>query len=406
MSKLSATKKLYLEDSYRVSFQAGLISCSRLADGRYAAVLDQTCFYPESGGQLADRGVIEEVEVTDVWEDEGETVYHGLTEELRVGPVRCEVDWEHRLDHMQQHTGQHILSRAFIEVGALETISFHMGDESCTIDLAGGDLTPEILQRAEMLSNAIVSENRDVLVKSVAPAELEETELRKKLPEGVSEVRLVEVADFDVIGCCGTHVRTTGELGIIKVLKSEKAKGANRVSFKTGKRAFRDYRDKHEIVKLLANQFTTSTAGVVDTVNKIQADGQRYRKELQKLSKRLAAFEAQALVDSAQEHDNQKLIVRVFSDCDESYLRALASELKRKTDTVRLIGSEGGTVICNACADTKIDFSETVIERARSLGGRGGGKGAFATVQLPKEVDVADFLERVADEIKRGRSTK
>jgi alanyl-tRNA synthetase len=402
MGDITATKKLYLEDSYTVSFQATLLSCQTLDDGRIAAILDQTRFYPESGGQVADRGVIEDVDVVDVWEDDSEIVYHGLAAELSPGPVHCRADWDRRFDHMQQHTGQHVLSRAFIEIAGLETVSFHMGAEGCTIDIVGGELADDAKNEAEALANAVIWQDRDVVVKTVNPSEREDTALRKKLPDGVAEVRLVEIDGFDVIGCCGTHVRRTGELGAIKVLKHEKVKNAYRVSFKVGRRAYQDFCDKHDIVKTLANRFTTSAEGLDDKVSKLQAEAQRHRKDLKRLSKKLAGFEAKSLLAAAEAHGDQKLIARVFKDYDDNYLRALSSELKSTKGTISIMGSAGGMVVCNASKDIPIDFSNMVVKYAESLGGSGGGKGGFATVQLPEDVSVEDFVAQVVDKIKQA----
>ncbi len=401
MGDIEATQKLYLEDSYTVSFQATLLSCQTLDDGRIAAILDQTCFYPESGGQLSDRGVIGDVDVIDVWEDDSEIVYHGLAKKLPPGPVTCRADWDRRFDHMQQHTGQHVLSRAFIEIAGLDTVSFHMGADGCTIDLESGQLLDEAINKAEALANAVIWQDRDVRVKTVSPSELSDTELRKKLPDGVATVRLVDVDGFDVCGCCGTHVRRTGELGTIKVLKYEKVRDAYRVSFKVGRRAFQDFCDKHDIVKTLANRFTTSAEGVTDKVDKLQAEAQRHRKDLKKLSKKLAGLEAGSLLETAEVHGDRKLIVRVFKDYDDGYLRALSAALKSTKGTINIIGSDDGTVVCNASKDVQIDFSDSVVKVAESLGGSGGGKGGFATVQLPKDVSVEDFVGQVADKIKQ-----
>lgn len=400
MGKISPTKKLYLEDAYTDSFQATLLFCSELPDGRFAAVLDETRFYPESGGQLADRGTIEDVEVFDVWEDGDEVIHHGLKERLSPGPVSCRADWDLRFDHMQQHTGQHILSRAFVETGNLQTISFHMGDDTCTIDIVGPELTEDVLRSGEKLANDVVWQDREVLMRTVTPSELKETSLRKKLPDGIEKVRLVEIDGFDVIGCCGTHVRRTGELGLIKVLKHEKSKGAYRVSFKVGWRAFRDFGEKHEIVKRLAKRFTTAIDGLDEKIDKLQAEGQRDRKKLQRISKRLATYEVEELLGTARTHNGRRYVVCMLADYDEGYLRMLASELKSKENTISMIGSDNGVVICNASVDIEIDFSRPVIERARSLGGSGGGKGGFATVRLPKEVPVTGFLEQAFEEIK------
>jgi alanyl-tRNA synthetase len=410
MNSVPATKKLYLDDAYTVSFQATLLSCVKRADGRSAAALDQTYFYPTSGGQLADRGIIEGVDVIDVVEDDSGIVWHVLGAEWRPdllsGAVRCETDWGYRFDHMQQHTGQHVLSRAFIKVAELNTVSFHMGAEVCTIDLEGHEgareVSMEILDEAESLCNRIIWENREVRVRNVTRDELQEEALRKKLPEGVVDVRLVEVAGFDVIGCCGTHVRRTGELGAIKVLKSERAKGANRVSFTVGRRAYRDYCAKHNILRRLSLQLTTGTDTLGEKIDKLQSDGQQSRKDLQKLRKRLVALEAEALISEAESNEGRRYVTCVLDGYDEGYLRMLASELRGKPNTVGLIGSDDGLVICFASKDIELSFTQSVIEPARSQGGAGGGEGGFATVRLPKGVSVAGFVDKAFKNIKQG----
>ncbi|UCG51490.1 MAG: alanyl-tRNA editing protein [Candidatus Latescibacterota bacterium] len=400
MKKGTRTERLYLQDPYTVTFQASLLSCEKDPDGRLAAVLDKTYFYPESGGQPSDRGTIAGIEVVDVWEDESGTVYHELAKKIETGTVECEIDWRKRFDHMQQHTGQHILSRAFIEVGKLETVSFHLGEDTCTIDLEGGDLDERAVGAAETLANNIIWENRDVLVKTGTPEETTDDLSRKSVPEGVTEVRFIEVDGFDKIGCCGTHVRRTGELGMIKVLKYEKAKGTFRVYFEVGKRAYDDFAKKHEIIKRLANRFTTAVESIEDKVGKLQSETQRFRKDLQKLSKKLAEYEADRLHKDARLQGGRMFVVELVAENREDYVRLLASCLKSKKDTVSLLGTEDGLVICNAPSDSGIDFSRVVIERAKSLGGGGGGKGAFATARLPASVSVTEFLEEVFENVK------
>jgi alanyl-tRNA synthetase len=396
----SRTQRLYLQDSYTVSFHALLISCEKRPEGGYVAVLDKTHFYPESGGQLADRGTINGVEVTDVWEDEAETVCHGLAGELMPGAADCNADWERRFDHMQQHTGQHVLSRAFIDIAGLNTIAFHMGDDACTIDLDGSTVDHAVLREAEDMANAIVCENREVAVRMVPRSEMDDAGLRKSLPEGVTDVRLVEVAGFDVCGCCGTHVRRTGELGVIKVLKQEKTKGATRVYFKVGRRAMMDYKQKHDVLSQLANRFTTAVDGVADKVEKMVAEGDQRRKELKKLQSKLVEHEVRELVASARIHNDRRFVVDVSGDRSDDFVKMLASALKSAAGTVGLLGNPGGRVVCVASKDVPIDFALPVVERAKTLGGSGGGKGGFASVQLPAEVDVAEFVEKVFEDVK------
>jgi alanyl-tRNA synthetase len=394
------TEKLYLKTPYTAVFQALLISCHRDAEGRPAAVLDKTYFYPESGGQPSDRGTIAGFDVVDVREDESGTVYHVLSGEPAPGEVDCKIDWVRRFDHMQQHTGQHILSRAFIDTGGLETISFHLGDDSCTIDLAGGRLDEENLRTAEQLANAVIWDNREVHVVTGTPEEINTEMLRKSPPQGVSEVRLVEIDGFDTNACCGTHVRRTGELGMIKILKFEKAKGAYRVHFEVGKRAYDDFVMKHEVVKRLAGRFTTAVENIEENIEKLRSENQRIKKESQKLAKQLAADQADRLHMMGRSIGELVFVVELVVEKNEEKLRLLASCLKSKENTVSLLGTEDGLVMCNAPAGAGIDFAASVVDRAKSLGGSGGGKGGFATARLPASVPVMEFLEKVFDDVK------
>ncbi len=402
MDKNTPTEKLYLTNPYTASFQASLLSCETDDTGRRIAVLDKTHFYPDSGGQPSDRGTIGDVRVVDVWEDDAGNVYHQVEGQVTPGPVECRVDWDRRFDHMQQHTGQHILSRAFIEVAGLDTVSFHLGEDGCTIDLEGGGVSDKIAAKAEALSNDIVLENRDVRVILCSPDDMADGSLRKALPDGVDEVRLVEVADFDTCGCCGTHVKRTGELGLIKILKLEKAKGANRVSFVVGKRALADFIKKHEIIKQIANRFTTSVDSVEDKIEKLNAEHQRLRKDSQRTAKKLAELEAARFHAAADPAEDRVYVVELLSDAGEEYLRLLSSNLKSYKNTISLLGTKEGLVICNASKDIDIDLASAVVEKAKGLGGSGGGKGGFATVRLPAGVSAAEFLEQISEDIRNA----
>src|SRR5678816_4432465 len=256
------TQKLYLDHSYDTVFEANVESTRPAQPGVSAIVLDRTLFYPESGGQLSDRGTLGGVDVIDV-QEKGDVVEHLVKGEVStVAPLRGAVDWPMRFDHMQQHTGQHILSRAFIKTDKLDTVGFHMGDETCTIDLDGPSPDAAAIARAEDLSNQIINENRPIDIKTMPIEQVDMSELRRKVPEGVTMARIVTVRDFDVIPCCGTHVKSTGELGMIKVLKTEKVRNFHRIHFKVGVRAFADYRDKHAVLQELSQRLTTAPLDV------------------------------------------------------------------------------------------------------------------------------------------------
>jgi len=408
------TEKLYLNDPYMTSFRARVVEWNEDEGDRASVVLDRTCFYPESGGQTADTGTIGPMKVVDVAEGAEDLVRHlvdnsgGAAALEAGGEVECRVDWTRRFDHMQQHTGQHVLSRAFIETAGLRTVSFHLGEDSCTIDLEGAGFNADAVRRAEDLSNSIVVDDRPVVIETVPATELErrsDRELRRALPEGVTEARLVEVKDFDVIPCCGTHVRTTGELGLIKILKSENAKGVRRVQFKVGQRALQDYRNKHEIVQSLGGRLTTSADDIEAKVEKLITDGQRTKKDVKRLSQSLAVHETKLLLGEAEINSDARFVVRYFPDHGDEFLRMVSTALKREPRTVVVIGAASGAVICSASDELAVDFSALAVEPAKAAGGSGGGKGAYAQLMLPGGADVSRFVEEIANNVKKSLSS-
>ncbi|HEU4930257.1 MAG TPA: alanyl-tRNA editing protein, partial [Candidatus Krumholzibacteria bacterium] len=357
------TQKLYLDESYQTAFEARVVLSRALDDGTREVVLDRTLFYPESGGQLADSGLLGSGRVTDVREAGDDTVVHIVTGDVPGGEVSGRVDWERRFDHMQQHTGQHVLSRAFIQAASLPTVSFHMGDETCTIDLEGTGFDENAVKRAEDLANRIIEENRPIDIRSVPVAELDQQELRRKVPEGVTIARIVSVRDFDAIPCCGTHVRTTGELGLVKVLRAERVKHLNRVHFKVGQRALDDYREKHAIVQSLANRLTTSPADLLAKIERMTEESQAAGKQAKRLIQRLAESQAGALLQAAARLGSRRVVLHRESDA--ALVRALASVLQNEPGTVAVLGADDGTVVCAAARDVTIDLATFASATAR-----------------------------------------
>ena len=367
---------------------------ARSTPGTSEVVLDRTLFYPESGGQLADAGALGAARVTDVKERDDESVVHTVKGDApRAGKIAGTIDWARRFDHMQQHTGQHVLSRAFIETAGLPTVSFHMGDETCTIDLDGSGFDDAAARRAEDLANRVIEENRPISVRLVPVAELDQLELRRKVPEGVTIARIVSVRDFDVIPCCGTHVRSTGELGLVKVLRSERVKQLHRVHFKVGQRALDDYREKHGIVQSLANRLTTSAADLMHKVERLADESQAAAKRTKQLVQRLAEAQKPSLLQGATVVGTHRVVV--YRDADAALVRALATELQSEPGTIALLGADDGTVVCATARDLTLDLATTASALAKELGGSGGGKGGFAQLKLENGARVDELLARM-----------
>jgi alanyl-tRNA synthetase len=387
------THKLYLDHSYETAFEAAIVSAQPTEKGA-TLVLDRTLFYPESGGQLPDHGVLGDTHVVDVQERDDDSVVHTVSGAAPTsGRIHGAIDWARRFDHMQQHTGQHILSRAFIQTGRLDTVSFHMGEDTCTIDLDGAAPDPAAIRRAEDLANHIIEENRPVDITVIPIEALDMSDLRRKVPEGVREARIVSVRDFDRIPCCGTHVRSTGELGMIKVLKTEKVKSWQRVHFKVGARAYADYRDKHAIVQELASRLTTAPGDVAAKVERMMEDAQAGAKRTKVLMQRLAVAEAERLMRSVPQTGATRVLVH--READAALMRALATELQKAPGTIAILGADDGSLACVSSHELGIDLATEAGRLARELGGSGGGKGGFAQAKVDA-TRVGDFLEGMA----------
>jgi alanyl-tRNA synthetase len=389
------THKLYLDHSYETAFEAAVVS-AQPADNGTALVLDRTLFYPESGGQLPDHGRVGDAKVIDVQEQNDDTVVHTVAGEVpQGGTVRGTIDWARRFDHMQQHTGQHILSRAFIQTDRLDTVSFHMGEDTCTIDLDGPAPDAAAIRRAEDLSNEIIRENRPIDITTIPIEQVDMSELRRKVPEGVRDARIVTVRDFDRIPCCGTHVRSTAELGIIKVLKTEKVKNFQRVHFKVGARAYEDYRNKHAVLVELSQKLTTAPLDVAAKVQNMLQESQASAKTTKTLLQRLAVAEAARLVGTAA--GTPRIIVH--READGSLARALATELQKAPGTIAILGANDGSLVCVSSHELGIDLATEAGALARDLGGSGGGKGGFAQARVdPARVD--EFMQRMAASVR------
>jgi alanyl-tRNA synthetase len=375
------TELLYYTDSYQVDFQARVVE--RLKDGgRAGVILDRTCFYPTSGGQPFDRGEIDGAEVEEVLvREEDGAVIHWLAGEPRSDDVTGRVEWPRRFDHMQQHTGQHILSQAFERVAGAATVSFHMGDEASTLDLDVSQLTPEQVAQGEMLANTIVWEDRPVAVQFVTPEQALQMPLRKIPPAKNGLLRLVSIESFDLSACGGTHVRRCGEVGQIKVTKSERQGGNVRLEFLCGRRALEDYERKNAVLARLSAEMTTGYWEIGNSVARLQADLKQANRALKSRTEELVRFEARDLARSASAVGGVHIVAQAFANRDPGELRRLASHLAAGPRTVVLIGLAGAKaqLLFARSEDLALPLNELLREMLPLLGeATGGGSPKFA----------------------------
>lgn len=373
MTAIPATRRLYREDPYATAFTAEVLSVS----GR-EVVLDQTIFYPTAGGQQHDTGQLAGHRVVDV-RNSGDAVAHILDGEagLRCGDeVRGSLDWARRFDHMQQHTGEHILGQAFFRLGS-PVVSVAMGEGRCTIDLAGAITYEEALQ-AELIADEAVWAGLPVSWDDLPETEALALPLRRP-PQVSGLIRVVRIGDFDYSACGGTHVRNSGEVGIVKVLATEKVKGGNtRVYFHCGARALDDYRAKHDLVARLARAFSAGEDQVGVRIDAALAEGEDARRELGALKTGLAEEAASRLAEAAPVVGGVRVVEQEVGDA--TLLPLLARALAAREGVVAVLAASADrTMLAVACGPGSGQDSRSILKAGLdAVGGRGGGKAELA----------------------------
>ena len=407
------TDRLYYHDSFLYNFDA--VVRSVVENPRPALILDRTAFYPTSGGQIHDTGWLisgqEKHHVTEVVDAEDGHVVHYLEAPLKdVKPgtrIRGEIDPTRRRDHMQQHSAQHVLSAAFVRLFNMPTVSFHMADDYCSIDLKIDDLdTPSLskdqIESAERLANEIVLENRAVDIRFVARDEAEKLGLRKLPPVERDQLRLIDIRDFDLTACGGTHVSNTGQIGSILLRKSEKVRQGYRVEFVAGGRAVSTARRDFSALTEAAALFSAHIYDVPQQARKSLDEIKSLRKQREQSQDELAAAQAATLLAETPESHDRKLVVRTFSDRDLNFLKLLAQKLTRQSPAViALLATESPqpALVFAQSAGQPHDMGALLKETMAKLGGRGGGSKDLAQGGVPQSAGLADALADAAQSL-------
>lgn len=392
------TERLYYHDSFLYDFDATVVETFG-HKGRHAIVLDRTVFYPTSGGQVHDLGRIEaegkQIAITEVTDEDDGRILHFAAEPIVAGTeIHGTIDAARRLDHVQQHSGQHVLSAAFIRLFNMPTVSFHMGEESCTIDLETNGLSVEQVQKAEYLSNEVIAEDRPVSVRFVPLEEAQQMGLRKLPPKQTGDLRLISISDFDLCACGGTHVRTTGQIGSILLRKAEKVKQGVRVEFVCGLRAVKAARCDYTTLMEAASLYSSHIYDVPEQVRKAVAEVKASGKIQHKLLEELAELYAEKML--AQLIDTNRVITQFFPGRDAVFIKLLAQKLTAgKISLVALLAANAGqpTLVFAQTSGQKSNMGQLMKEAMVQLGGRGGGSADMAQGGLPEAVDSAKLTE-------------
>ena len=400
------TDRLYYHDSFLYNFDAEVQEVP--AGERPAIILDRTSFYPTSGGQVFDTGVIssgsEKLKVTDVADIEDGRIVHYLEapiKDIKPGTrVHGQIDATRRRDHMQQHSGQHVLSAAFVKLFDMPTVSFHMADDYCSIDLDTPNLTKDHVEQAERLANEIILENRPVDIRFVTRDEAGKLGLRKLPPAERDELRIIDIRDWDVSACGGTHVSQTGQIGCILLRKVEKVRQGFRVEFVAGQRAVSIARRDFATLTETAALFSAHIYDVPQQAAKALDAIKSLRKQSEQSQEELAAAQAAAMLAETAESDGRKLIVRTFSDREMNSLKLLAQKLVRLApNAVVLLGSTAPqpSLVFAQSAGQPFDMGALMKKIMAKFSGRGGGSKDMAQGGLPDPAAVASALADAED---------
>ncbi len=395
------TERLYYHDSFVKEFDATVVSCE--PDGaRWKVLLDRTAFYPTSGGQPHDIGMLGGANVVEVSDAESHIV-HYTSAELPAGPVRGRIDWARRFDHMQQHTAQHLLSAAFIELFALPTVSFHLGESICTIDLKTPSLTQKQLDDAERRTNAIIFEDRVVEIRFGTAEELAAAGIRKSVDrDGV--LRAIRVEGFDFQPCGGTHLERTGQAGLILLRKLEKRREGVRVEFVAGARALAVARRDYATLTEAATLLTCGLPEVPGSIAKLTEERRESQSAVRKLEERLAGLEASKLLanvtaaPAGASGATARLVSEVIENASPAYVTLLAAKLAAHGDAqspvVALLADAGsGHVAFAQSKGAAHDMGALLRGALAAFAGKGGGAKDFAQATLTDRSRGRDFLD-------------
>jgi alanyl-tRNA synthetase len=408
------SERLYYHDSFLYDFEAEVREIAEKP--RPGLIFDRTAFYPTSGGQVFDTGWIAPIEVPDhklrvseVAETEDGKVVHYLEAPLKdVKPgtrVRAQIDAGRRRDHMQQHSGQHVLSAAFVRLFSMPTAAFHMAEDYCSIDLDTASLSSDQVEKAERLANEIILENRPVEIRFVTREDAEKLRLRKLPPAERERLRLIEIHGFDLSACGGTHVAQTGQIGCILLRKLEKVRQGWRVEFVAGQRAVATARRDFTTLTEAAGLFSAHIYDVPQQTRKSLDEIKTVRRQREQLLEELAGAQAAAMLAETSETGGGKVVTRVFSDREPGFVKMLAQKLTRiAPNVVALLAStsQQPSLVFAQSSGQPFDMRALLKETMIKLGGRGGGSKDMAQGGVASAEGIEQALSEVTERLTAG----
>ena len=373
------TERLYYKDSFLKEFKADIVSYKE-DNEEYHLVLDKTAFYPEGGGQPADRGTIASSRVKYVYEED-DNVYH-IVDELpkNKNNLNCKIDWERRFDLMQQHTGQHVLSALIDDLYNAKTIGFHLGEKHVTVD-TDIELSAQELNKAEEKMNDIIYENKSIDTKFPGEEKLKDLSLRKKAVVD-EKIRIVEIDGVDIIPCGGTHLKKTGQIGILSVIDKEKYKDGTRIIFLCGKRALNDYKWKNNIIAEARANLGVQNKNINSEIERLKNELDNNKNYIEELKDELLDFRVENLLENGEKVKDYKIIKKIYNKENYSDIRLMANKLVEYDNTIVIFGQKKNNtsrlILGKAANIEKLDMNNMIGNIMKVLEGSGGGHEFFA----------------------------
>jgi alanyl-tRNA synthetase len=394
------TRRLYYDDSFQRDFAAEIVGCEPAPVGvsgrtapAWGVLLDVTAFYPSSGGQPNDLGCLDEAKVLDVI-DEGATILHIIDRPLCKGRVEGHLDWPRRFDHMQQHTGQHLLSAVFQERFGLPTVSFHLGPGICTIDLRWPEPSEDALEGAQRAANQVVYEDRAINVRYGTAEQLAERGVRKEV-ERSGILRAIEIEGIDLQPCGGTHVKRTGQIGTILVRRCTKVRQDWRVEFVCGARTSRVARRDFLLLRQASDALSSAPDDLPAAAQRVVSERDAHFKSARELLQRLAAAEAASAVAASPANANGlRIASSVLQDNTPEFVGAFAGELAKHENTVALLAhGETGQLFFASHPSTGKDMNALLKKVLEQTGGKGGGSPESARGKLSEPANAQPAID-------------
>lgn len=368
-------KKLYYEDQYLKEFTAEIIGVIE-KNNLYYVSLDKTAFFPGGGGQHCDLGYIDNHKVIDIVEENGEIYHVTQTKPIKIHRVNCKIDWDRRLDGMQQHLGQHVLSGCFFKLFNANTVSIHLGNEISTVDIQGY-LDEESIRKAERMANEIIYQNIGVNFLTPSKKELKKLNLRRDLPNTNEQIRVVQIGDLDINACCGVHPSRTLDLQAIKIKRWEKHKGATRIEYLAGKRAIEDYFKKDDFRNQICKFLNCGEQDAINSVNKLSNELKACKDENRQIKIEISDYQIKDMIMSAEKLGDISVITKIYESGDLKHISKIAEKIVLNDNMIVLLAvknEEKANLIFAASKNiNSISMNDLLKDAITLIDGRGGG---------------------------------